>query len=74
MCNMQEILYRYTNDSNTFNRTKNWKRVKGLMWIRYDGYKRNKLHFWYYIFVLKPFVKNILPKKLTYKYYLRNKK
>lgn len=72
MCNMQEILYYYTNDSNTFLRTKKWKYVKGLMWIRYDGYKRNNLPLWNYIYVLKPLLKNILPKAITKKYYLRN--
>ena len=74
MFNMQDLLYTYTNDSGTFARTKNWKRVKGLMWIRYDGYKRNRVPFWDYIFVLKPFLKNILPTAITKKYYLRNKK
>ncbi len=74
MCNMQQCLYYYTNDARTFKRTKKWKNVKGLMWIRYDGYKRNRLSIWKYIFVLKPLVKNLLPQKLTYIYYLRTQK
>ena len=72
--NMEDILYNYTNDKETFARTKNWKRVKGLMWIRYDGYRRNKLPWWCYAYVLKPLIKNLLPTVITQKYYLRNKK
>ena len=73
MCNMNDVLYNYTNDNSTFARTKNWRRVKGLMWIRFDGYRRNKLPFWCYIYVMKPFVKNLLPTAITKRYYLRNK-
>ncbi len=73
ICNIADILYDYTNDNKTFSRTRNWKRVKGLMWIRYDGYSRNRLPFWCYIYVLKPLVKNILPEFITKRYYLRNK-
>lgn len=74
MCNMQAVLYNYTNNSGTFARTKNWKRVKGLMWIRFDGFRQNKLPIWCYVYVLKPLVKNLLPTFLTKRYYLRNKK
>lgn len=74
MCNIQQCLYFYTNDSGTFKRTKTWKNVKGLIWIRYDGYRRNKLPFWTYIFVLKPLIKNLLPQKITYLYYLHTQK
>lgn len=74
MCNMQKVLYHYTNDTGTFARTKNWKRVKGLMWIRWDGYRRNRFPFWAYPVVLKPLAKNLLPTFITRKYYLRNKK
>lgn len=73
MHNMPNVLYNYTNDSRTFARTKNWKRVKGLMWIRFDGYRRNKIPFWGYIYVLKPLVKNILPVAITKRYYMRNR-
>ena len=72
--NMSDVLYNYTNDKKTFARTKDWKKVKGLMWIRYDGYSRNHLPFWCYIYVLKPLLKNILPVFITRKYYLRNKR
>lgn len=74
MCNLQEVLYNYTNDEGTFKRTKNWKRVRGLMWIRWDGYRRNRLPLWSYAVVLKPLVKNLLPEGLMKKYYLRGKK
>lgn len=74
MCNMRQCLYYYTNDVGTFKRTKTWKNVRGLMWIRYDGYRRNKLPIWKYIYVLKPFVKNLLPQKITYFYYLQTQK
>lgn len=74
MYNLEKPLYFYTNDEKTFQRTKNWKRVKGLMWIRWDGYRRNKLPFLYYICVLKPLIKNLLPSTITKKYYMRNKK
>ena len=74
MHNMEEALYYYTNDVNTFNRTKNWKRVKGLMWIRWDGYRRNHFPFWDYIVVLKPLAKNLLPSFITKGYYTRKSK
>lgn len=74
MCNMQTVLYEYTNDQGTFARTRNWKRVKGLMWIRFDGYRRNHFPIWTYLVVLKPVVKNLLPECITRRYYLRKKK
>ena len=70
--NMDELLYFYRNDETTFGRTKNWKRVKGLMWIRFDGYRRNHFPVWTYIVVLKPLIKNLLPTFITKWYYLRN--
>jgi glycosyltransferase EpsE len=66
---LQEFLYYYVADDNTFKRTKDWKGVKHLMWIRRDGFKRNHLPFWDYIFVLKPFVKNLVPVWLSRWYY-----
>ena len=69
--NMQIPLYLYTNDESAFKRTKNWKRVKGLMWVRFDSFKRNKLPFWDYIYVLKPLIKHLLPSFVTKKYYYR---
>lgn len=74
MYNIQIPLYNYTNDSATFSRTKNKKLVKGLMWIRWDGYRRNKFPVWDYVFVLKPLLKNILPTSITRAYYLRGMK
>lgn len=59
--NLQTPLYFYTADEGAFKRTKSWKRVKGLMWIRFDSYKRNKFPFWYYVAVLKPFIKMLMP-------------
>lgn len=73
MHNMPELLYYYTKDENAFKRTKGWKRVKGLMWIRWDGYRRNKLPMWVYILVFKPFFKNALPEFITKWYYSRNR-
>lgn len=72
--NMREPLYYYTNDENTFKRTKNWKRVRGLMWIRLDAFRRNKLPFWTYVFVLKPLAKHLLPTSLTKAFYFRKRK
>ena len=43
--NMQEYLYDYTMDERMMARTRNWKRVKGLMWIRWDAYRRNHLPY-----------------------------
>ena len=73
MHNMQELLYRYTNDIHTYNRTRNLYSVKGLMWIRWDGYRRNNFPCFVYIVCLKPLIKNILPNFLMKKYYYRKK-
>lgn len=67
--NMQEYLYDYTVDENTINRSLNWKRVIGLMWIRWDAYRRNHFPLWCYIFVFKPILTNIIPRKLMISYY-----
>ncbi len=69
--NIQEPLYYYTADSNTFKRSRNLKRVKGLMWIRWDGYRRNKFPFWAYGYVLKPLLVNLIPRSLMHKHYRR---
>ena len=69
MYNMKECLYYYTADERMMNRTRNWKRVKGLMWIRWDAYRRNKLPLWCYIYVLKPFITNIIPKGIMFKHH-----
>ena len=72
--NMKEALYYYTNDDNTFKRTKNWKRVPGLMWIRLDSFRRNHLPLWTYVFILKPLAKHIMPTFLTKLFYFRNER
>ena len=72
--NLREPLYLYTDDASTFNRTKNWGRVKGLMWVRYDSYKRNKLPLWCYVGVLKPLIKMLLPNCVTKMYYYSAKR
>lgn len=69
--NMPERLYYYKVDENTINRSLNWSRVKGLMWIRWDSYKRNHFPLWCYIYVLKPLVTNLLPRKFMKAYYNR---
>jgi len=70
--NMPDLLYYYTNDLATKQRHLNWKRVKGLMWIRYDSYKRNKLPFWTYIYVFKPVLVNLIPKKILMRHYTKH--
>lgn len=67
--NMQEYLYDYTMDDRTMGRSRNWKRVKDLMWIRWDAYRRNHLPLWCYIYILKPVLSNVLPKSLMFWYY-----
>jgi len=62
--NMPNLLYYYTNDAATRQRHKNWKRVKGLMWIRWDSYKRNHLPIWCYVYVFKPFLVNLIPSRI----------
>ncbi len=67
--NMPELLYYYTADDTTIRRSMNWKNVKGLMWIRFDGYRRNRLPLWAYVFVLKPLVASLVPRKMLYRHY-----
>lgn len=67
--NLQIPLYKYTVDDGTMNRSLNWNRVKGLMWVKFDSLKRNKLPLWTYIYVLKPVLVNILPRNLMKKHY-----
>ena len=67
--NLQIPLYRYTVDDGTMNRSLNWNRVKGLMWVKFDSLKRNKLPLWTYIYVLKPVLVNILPRNIMKKHY-----
>lgn len=74
MYNMSDKLYYYTVDTNTMKRHLNWKRVPGVMWIRWDGYRRNHLPLWCYIYVLKPVLTNMLPKNLMMWYYKKKSK
>ncbi len=69
--NMQDKLYYYTADQNTIGRSRNWKRVKGLMWIRFDSYRRNRLPLRTYLYVLKPLITNLIPKSIMNKHYKR---
>lgn len=69
MYNMPEPLYNYTADEGAKMRSRNWKRVPGLMWIRWDAYRRNHLPLWCYIYVFKPIVTNLIPKYLMMKHY-----
>ena len=59
-------------DESTMQRSLSWARVKDIMWIRYDSYKRNNLPLWAYIYVLKPVITNLLPQKVMFRHY-RNK-
>lgn len=67
--NMQELLYYYTADSGTIKRSLNWNRVPGLMWIRWDAYRRNHLPLWCYAYVLKPLISNLIPRGIMKRHY-----
>lgn len=67
--NMPQFLYYYTADENTMSRSRNWARVKGLMWIRWDSYRRNKLPVWAYFYVLKPLLVNLIPAGIMNRHY-----
>lgn len=67
--NMQEYLYNYTADENTMKRSRNWKRVMGLMWIRWDAYNRNHLPLWCYAYIIKPVITNLIPKSIMFRHY-----
>ena len=71
MCNMPERLYYYYVDDNTKMRSLSWKRVIGNMWVRWDGYRRNHLPIWCYIYVFKPLLTNLLPKKVMMNHYAK---
>ncbi len=72
--NMQECLYYYLSTDKTYFRQIDFTKVRGLMWIRYDGYKRNKMPLWAYLYVLKPLVAVLIPKSIMLRYYKREKK
>lgn len=67
--NIQDYLYNYTADTNTMKRSRNWKRVIGLMWIRWDAYRRNHLPFWCYVYIFKPVITNLIPQSVMFKHY-----
>lgn len=69
--NMPEKLYYYTADSNTMKRSRNWSRVIGLMWIRFDSYKRNHFPLSAYIYVFKPLIVNLIPESIMNNHYKR---
>ncbi len=74
MCNMPDALYYYSNDEDTFKRTRNRKRLVATLWIRWDAYRRNKFPFWMYFILLKPIVKWCMPNFIVKKYYYRKRK
>ncbi len=67
--NLPEPLYYYSADDSTIARSIDWKKVKGLMWIRFDAYRRNKLPLWSYLYVLKPLISNLIPRKIMERHY-----
>ena len=69
--NMQEYLNNYTADENTMKRSRNWTRVFGLMWIRWDAYRRNHLPLWCYVYVFKPIITNLIPRSIMFKHYMK---
>lgn len=72
--NMQECLYYYLSTNDTYIRQVDFTKVRGLMWIRYDGYKRNNMPLWAYFYVLKPLIAVLMPKCIMLKYYKRGAK
>ena len=69
--NLQDFLYYYLLNDQTFKRCNRWRTVWGIMWIRFDGYKINKFPLWTYIFVLKPLFVKLIPKKIMHSHYRR---
>lgn len=67
--NIKDVLYNYKVDNNMIARTHNWKRVKGLIWILYDSYRRNHMPLWCYIYTIKPLIIHIIPMFILNKYY-----
>ena len=67
--NIKDVLYNYKVDDNMISRTHNWKRVKGLIWISYDSFKRNGLPLWCYIYALKPLIVHMVPMFILKRYY-----
>jgi glycosyltransferase involved in cell wall biosynthesis len=72
--NLQECLYYYLSTDATYIRQIDLKKVRGLMWIRYDGYRRNNMPIWAYFFVFKPLIAVLIPKCIMLGYYKRKVK
>lgn len=70
--NMDECLYNYTADDNMLRRTRDFKRVKGLMWIHWDSYRRNHLPLWCYLYVFKPLIVHLIPSSIMIKYHKKH--
>lgn len=73
MYNIQESLYYTFRGEEAIRRMRNWKRVKGLMWIRWNGYKANHFPLWTYVYVLKPLFAVLIPYKLKLKMFKKSK-
>lgn len=69
--NIQECLYYYLSTDATYIRQVDFTKVIGMMWVRYDGYKRNRMPFWAYLYVFKPLIAVLIPKPIMLKYYKR---
>ena len=72
--NMQECLYYYLSTDATYIRQVDFTKVRGLMWIRYDGYRKNHMPLWAYFYVLKPLIAVLIPKCIMIRYYKRGAK
>ena len=69
--NLNNPLYKMRDDKNAIKRRTFSNRINEA-YVRYIGFKMLKLPFYYYIFILRPIIIGLLPKKL-YTYLHRNK-
>ena len=69
--NLNNPLYKMRDDKNAINRRTFSSRINEA-YVRYIGFKMLKLPFYYHIFILRPIIIGLLPKKL-YTYLHRNK-
>lgn len=69
--NLQTPLYKMRNDQNAINR-RNFKGRLNEAYVKYIVYKKFNLPFWHQIYVLKPLVTGILPRK-TYELFHRRR-
>lgn len=70
--NIQKPLYKYREGLEDYKR-RTFKTRCSEVKIRYYGYKRLKLPFYYYIFLIKPLISAIIPNKIMYFYHKRVK-